>query len=45
MNSKNSKEKILEIIKKKQGGGNSKQMETQKNNRKNMHKEPKIFNK
>ncbi|MHC5228055.1 hypothetical protein ACYSNW_07245 [Enterococcus sp. LJL99] len=41
----NSKEKMLEIIKKKQGGGRSKKMETPKNDRKNMRKGPKIFNK
>ncbi|MGX7198062.1 hypothetical protein [Enterococcus olivae] len=42
----NSKEKMLELIKKKQtGGGRSKQMETPKNDRKNMRKGPKIYNK
>ncbi|MFS1240917.1 hypothetical protein [Enterococcus lactis] len=39
------KEKMKELIKKKQGGGGrSKQMETPKNDRKNMRKGPKIFN-
>jgi len=37
----NEKEKMLELIKKKQGGGRS----TPKNDRKNMRKGPKIFNK
>lgn len=32
------KEKMKELIKKKQGGGRSKQMETPKNDRKNMRK-------
>ncbi|MGO3728695.1 MAG: hypothetical protein ACTJFI_07290 [Enterococcus viikkiensis] len=41
----NQKEKMLEIIKNKQGGGRSKKMETPKNDRKNMSKVPKIFNK
>ena len=41
----NEKEKMLELIKKKQGGGRSKKMETPKNDRKNMRKGPKIFNK
>jgi len=42
----NSKEKMLEIIKKKQaGGGKSKQINTPKNDLKNMRKGPKIFNK
>ena len=42
----NSKEKMLEIIKKKQaGGGKSKQTNTPKNDMKNMRKGPKIFNK
>lgn len=41
----NSKEKMLELIKKKQGGGKAKQLETPKNDRKNMRKGPKIFNK
>ncbi len=42
----NSKEKMLEIIKKKQvGGGRSKKMAEPKNNIKNMRKGPKIFNK
>ncbi|HFJ5492616.1 TPA: hypothetical protein ACGUY3_000710 [Enterococcus faecium] len=39
------KEKMKELIKKKQGGGRFKQMETPKNDRKNMRKGPKIFNK
>ena len=39
------KEKMKELIKKKQGGGRSKQMETPKKDRKNMRKGPKIFNK
>ena len=39
------KEKILELIKKKQCGGRSKQMDTPKNDRKNMRKGPKIYNK
>ncbi|HFJ7322058.1 TPA: hypothetical protein ACGVRL_000613 [Enterococcus faecium] len=39
------KEKMKELIKKKQGGVRSKQMETPKNDRKNMRKGPKIFNK
>lgn len=42
----NSKEKMLELIKKKQaGGGKSKQTSTPKNDFKNMRKGPKIFNK
>lgn len=41
----NQKEKMLELIKKKQGGGRSKQMDTPKNDRKNMRKGPKIYNK
>ncbi|MDH6364013.1 hypothetical protein M2139_000998 [Enterococcus sp. PF1-24] len=42
----NSKEKMLELIKKKQtGGGRSKQMSAPKNDQKNMRKGPKIFNK
>jgi hypothetical protein len=41
----NSKEKMLELIKKKQGGGRSKRMSAPKNDRKNMRKGPKIFNK
>lgn len=39
------KEKMLELIKKKQGGGRSKKMESPKNDRKNMRKGPKIYNK
>ncbi|SFE12568.1 hypothetical protein [Trichococcus pasteurii] len=41
----NPKEKMLEIIKNKQGGGKSKQTDTPKNDIKNMRKGPKIFNK
>lgn len=41
----NSKEKMLEIIKKKQSGGKSNQTTTPKNDRKNMRKGPKIYNK
>ena len=42
----NSKEKMLELIKKKQaGGGKSKQTTDAKNDMKNMRKGPKIFNK
>lgn len=41
----NQKEKMLELIKKKQGGGRSKQMAEPKNDRKNMRKGPKIYNK
>ena len=41
----NQKEKMLELIKKKQGGCRSKQMDTPKNDRKNMRKGPKIYNK
>lgn len=37
------KEKMKELIKKKQGGGRSKQMETPKNDRKNMRKGPSFF--
>lgn len=40
----NEKEKMLELIKKKQGGGRSKNGNSQ-NDRKNMRKGPKIFNK
>lgn len=39
------KTKMLELIKKKQGGGRSKQMAEPKNDRKNMRKGPKIYNK
>lgn len=39
------KEKMLEIIKNKQGGGRSNQQTAPKNDRKNMRKGPKIFNK
>lgn len=42
---KKDKEKMLELIKKKQGGGRSEKMETPKNDRTNMRKGPKIFNK
>ena len=41
----NQKEKMLELIKQKQGGSRSKKMATPKNDRKNMRKGPKIFNK
>ena len=41
----NSKEKMLEIIKNKQSGGRQKQMAAPKNDRKNMRKGPKIYNK
>ena len=41
----NQKEKMLELIEQKQGGGRSKKMATPKNDRKNMRKGPKIFNK
>lgn len=41
----NSKEKMLEIIKKKQGGGKSKQVTTPKNDLRFMRRGPKIFNK
>ena len=41
----NAQEKMLEIIKKKQSGGKAKQMDTPKNDRKNMRKGPKIYNK
>lgn len=42
----NSKEKMLELIKKKQaGGGKSNQITTPKNDRTNMRKGPKIYNK
>ncbi|CZR08020.1 MULTISPECIES: hypothetical protein [Trichococcus] len=41
----NPKEKMLEIIKNKQGGGRSKQIDTPKNDIKNMRKGPKIYNK
>ncbi|GGC76598.1 hypothetical protein [Enterococcus wangshanyuanii] len=40
-----TKKKMLELIKKKQSGGRSKQMESPKNDRKNMRKGPKIYNK
>lgn len=42
----NSKEKMLELIKKKQtGGGKSQQTGAPKNDMKNMRKGPKIYNK
>lgn len=41
----NAQEKMLEIIKKKQSGGKAQQMGTPKNDRKNMRKGPKIYNK
>lgn len=41
----NAKEKMKELIKKKQGGGRSNDMETPKNDRRNMRKGPKIYNK
>ncbi len=41
----NSKEKMLNLIKSKQSGGRSKQIDTPKNDRKNMRKGPKIYNK
>ncbi|WP_268991022.1 hypothetical protein [Enterococcus sp. SMC-9] len=41
----NTKEKMMEIIKKKQGGGRVKEMQAPKNDRKNMRKGPKIYNK
>ncbi|MHC5247810.1 hypothetical protein [Enterococcus sp. HY326] len=45
MTEKNTKEKMLEIIKKKQGGGKSANTNTPRNDRKNMRKGPKIYNK
>ena len=45
MNPQEKKEKMLELIKKKQSGGRSKDMEAPKNDRKNMRKGPKIYNK
>ncbi|MHC5269807.1 hypothetical protein ACYSNO_11635 [Enterococcus sp. LJL98] len=42
---KTPKEKMLEIIQKRQGGGRSKEMAAPKNDRRNMRKGPKIFNK
>lgn len=39
------KEKMLELIKNKQSGGRVKKMDEPKNNRRNMRKGPKIFNK
>ncbi|WP_283808948.1 hypothetical protein [Vagococcus allomyrinae] len=41
----NTKEKMLEIIKNKQSGGRVKKMDAPKNDRKNMRKGPKIYNK
>lgn len=40
-----AKQKMQELIKKKQGGGRVKQMADPKNDRKNMRKGPKIYNK
>lgn len=41
-----TKKKMQELIKQKQqGGGKSKQMDAPKNDRKNMRKGPKIYNK
>lgn len=40
-----TKKKMLELIKKKQGGGRSEKMEKPKNDRGNMRKGPKIYNK
>jgi len=40
-----AKERMAEIIKNKQGGGRSKTMPSPKNDRSNMRKGPKIFNK
>lgn len=40
-----AKEKMAELIKKKQSGGKVKQMAKPKNDRKNMRKGPKIYNK
>ena len=45
MNPQEKKEKMLELIKKKQSGGRTKDMEALKNDRKNMRKGPKIYNK
>lgn len=39
------KAKMLELIKKKQGGGRAKDFADPKNDRKNMRKGPKIYNK
>lgn len=41
----NSKEKMLNLIKSKKSGGKSKQVDTPKNDIKNMRKGPKIYNK
>lgn len=41
----NTKEKMMELIKKKQGGVRVKEMQAPKNDRKNMRKGPKIYNK
>lgn len=41
----NAKEKMLKLIEKKQSGGKSKQVDTPKNDIKNMRKGPKIYNK
>ena len=40
-----AKEKMLQLIEKKQGGGKSKQVDTPKNDIKNMRRGPKIYNK
>ncbi len=45
MNPKEKKEKMRECIKKKQSSGRSNDMEAPKNDRKNMRKGPKIYNK
>ncbi|GFH39969.1 hypothetical protein [Pseudolactococcus insecticola] len=45
MTTQTTKEKMLEIIKNKQGGGRSNQVTPTKNDRKHMRKGPKIFNK
>ncbi|MGM8141577.1 hypothetical protein [Enterococcus italicus] len=41
----NAKEKMQELIQKKQGGGRSDKMATPRNDRKHMRKGPKIYNK
>lgn len=41
----NAKEKMQALIDAKKGGGKSKQVSVAKNDRKNMRKGPKIFNK
>ncbi|MDR2465506.1 MAG: hypothetical protein LBD38_04435 [Streptococcaceae bacterium] len=45
MNKKTTKEKMQELIELKQGGGKVKSFDAPKNDRKNMRKGPKIFNK